>query len=115
VRDELQMRDSPDAPRKAPHEPRLVPLFPIGPFTPQSVCPHRGEIRPGSALCCMVCLRSGMDNHPALKRDPRDEPRPDVKRAKRTLPVIGRETRKERRKRLFAAQLALSEPTAAVE
>jgi hypothetical protein len=56
-----------------------------------------------------------MDDHPALKRDPRDDPRPEVKAARRRLPVIGRETRKERRKRLFAAQLASSEPTAAVE
>jgi hypothetical protein len=115
VRDGLQTRDSRGAPGKVPHEPRLIPLFPIGPFTPQSVCPHRGEIRPGSVFCCMVCSRSGMDDHPALKRDPQDDPRPEAKAAKITLAVIGRETRKERRKRLFAAHLASLEPTAAIE
>ena len=114
-RDGLRMRDSRGPSRKAVHEPRLVPLFPIGPFTPQSVCPHRGPIRPGSVFCCMVCSRSGMDDHPALKRDPRNDPRPEVKVAKPTLPVIGRETRKERRKRLFADHLASPEVTAAVE
>jgi hypothetical protein len=114
-RDELRMRDSASTPREPRHEPRLVPLFPIGPFTPQSVCPHRGAIRPGSVFCCMVCSRSGMDDHPALKRDPRSDPRPEVKAAKPTLSVSGRETRKERRRRLFATQPATPEPTAAVE
>jgi hypothetical protein len=56
-----------------------------------------------------------MDDHPALKRDPRSDPRPEVKAARLTRPMIGRETRKERRKRLFAAHLASPEPTAAVE
>ena len=59
----------------------------------------------------------GWTTIPRLKRDPRDDPRPEVKAAKITLAVIGRETRKERRKRLFAAHLdpASPEPTAAVE
>jgi hypothetical protein len=56
-----------------------------------------------------------MDDHPALKRDPKNDPRPEVRAAKLTLPVIGRETRKERRKRLFADHLASSGPTTAVE
>jgi hypothetical protein len=85
------------------YPPRLVPLFPIGPFTPQSTSPHRGPIRPGSVFCCMVCSRSGMDGHPALKRDPHTDPRPEPKTVPPTKPAIGRETRKQRRKRLFAA------------
>src|SRR5262249_13105286 len=40
---------------------RLVPLFPIGAFTPQSICPHHESIERGSTLCCMVCHASGMD------------------------------------------------------
>jgi len=55
----------------------LVPLFPIGAFTPSSKCPHRGPIRPGSLDCCMVCSSSGVDDHPALKRDPKTDPKPE--------------------------------------
>src|SRR5262245_15209989 len=59
--------------------PRLIPLFPVGPYTPQSACPHRVPIEPGSALCCMVCHRSGMDEHPTMQRDPSTDPSPEPK------------------------------------
>jgi hypothetical protein len=39
----------------------LIPLFPIGAFTPQSECPHRGPITPGRPVVCMVCHASGAD------------------------------------------------------
>ncbi len=84
--------------------PRLVPLFPIGAYTPQSSCAHRRAIEPGSSLCCMVCHSSGMDRHPALRRDPRTEPAPEPK--PKVTPQVAkspRETRKVRRKRLFGA------------
>lgn len=58
----------------------LVPLFPIGAFTPRSECRHRGPIQPGSLDCCMVCSASGVDDHPALKRDPRTDPRPEPRK-----------------------------------
>ncbi len=64
---------------RAIRPPRLVPLFPIGAYTPQSTCAHRRPIEPGSSLCCMVCHTSGMDRHPALRRDPRSEPAPEPK------------------------------------
>jgi len=83
--------------------PRLVPLFPIGAFTPGSACPHHGPIRTGSLFCCMVCSQSGVDNHPALKRDPRTDPRPERKAALVRVASV-RETRKQRRQRLNAAQ-----------
>jgi hypothetical protein len=57
--------------------PRLEPIFPITSFTPLSACPHHGPIAKGSSLTCMVCGQSGMDGHPALRRDPRTEPKPD--------------------------------------
>lgn len=79
--------------------PILVPLFPIGSFTPRSECPHRGPIREGSVFCCMVCSKSGMDGHPALRRDPRTDPKPDPKP---TGKAKKRETRKQRRARLKA-------------
>ena len=60
----------------------LVPLFPIGAFTPSSECRHRGPIRPGSLDCCMVCSTSGVDDHPALKRDPRTDPKPEPRAAR---------------------------------
>jgi hypothetical protein len=96
------------------YPPRLVPFFPIGPFTPQSRCSHRGPIRPGSRFCCMVCSRSGVDDHQALKRDPRTDPRPEPKVAPPASPAPGRETRKERRRRLFAALHAGPRPAVAV-
>jgi hypothetical protein len=106
---ETKISRSPSVPdqhqgRKQP--PRLVPLFPIGPFTPASACPHQGPIRRGSVICCMVCSRSGMDDHPALKRDPGTDPPPEPKPVVTPRPARGRETRKERRRRLFAAGTA---------
>lgn len=59
--------------------PHLIPLFPIGPFTPSSSCGHRHPIRAGSAFCCMVCHASGIDDHPELKRDPKTDPKPEPK------------------------------------
>lgn len=91
----------------------LVPLFHVGPFTPTSPCPHHGPIREGSLLCCMVCSTSGMDDHPALTRDPATDPPPesDSRGSRRpngtkspvapdeveTMP----ETRRQRRSRIF--------------
>ena len=83
------------------YPPRLVPLFPIGPLTPQSTCPHHGPIRPGSVFCCMVCSQSGMDDHPALKRYPSTDPPLEPKPLQPTAPGSGgQETRKERRRRI---------------
>jgi len=91
------IRDDPNRP------PRLVPLFPIGAFTPGSACPHHGPIRSGSVFCCMVCSQSGKDDHPALKRDPQTDPRPEHKAP--PVRVVGvRETRKQRRQRMNAAR-----------
>jgi hypothetical protein len=82
--------------------PRLVPFFPIAAFTPQSPCGHRRPIRVGSVFCCMVCHRSGLDDHPALVRtpltDPAPEPKPKPKPSK-----TSRETRKQRRQRVYGA------------
>jgi len=84
--------------------PRLVPLFPIGAYTPGSNCAHRRPIEQGSALCCMVCHTSGMDRHPALRRDPQTDPVPEPKApAAPEKSRRKRETRKQRRKRLFGA------------
>ena len=94
------VRDDPNRP------PRLVPLFPIGAFTPRSACPHHGPIRTGSDFCCMVCSQSGIDDHPALKRDPRTDPRPERKAAELIRVAGVRETRKQRRDRLNAARQA---------
>jgi hypothetical protein len=102
----LNKRPSPST--RTIHPPRLVPLFPIGPYTPQSACPHRVPIEPGSLLCCMVCHRSGVDDHPAMQRDPRTDPIPEpkliptsVKRSKLSTRHV---TRKERRRRRFDQQ-----------
>ncbi len=92
--------------RDSSHPPRLVPLFPIGEFTPRSACPHHGPLRAGSVLCCMVCSQSGVDDHPALKRDPRTDPRPERGSAPLVRSISVRETRKQRRQRLNSARQA---------
>jgi hypothetical protein len=85
--------------------PRLVPLFPIGAYTPQSPCGHKRPIKPGSSLCCMVCHTSGMDRHPALRRDPRTDPAPEPKPKPPVAQTKSqRETRKKRRQRLYGAR-----------
>jgi RNA polymerase sigma factor (sigma-70 family) len=90
--------------RATARPPGLVPLFPVSAFTPQSTCPHRVPIAPGSALCCMVCHRSGIDEHVALQRDPRTDPAPERKPTPPPEPgAESRETRRERRRRRFLA------------
>ncbi len=84
--------------------PRLVPLFPIGPYTPLASCGHSLPIESGSALCCMVCHQSGLDDHPAMRRDPQTDPKPEPKVAvahSANLSLSTRETRRQRRQRLF--------------
>ena len=100
---EKARRDDPNRP------PRLVPLFPVGPFTPQSACPHHGTIRSGSMFCCMVCSQSGIDDHPALKRDPRTDPRPERKAAVFVRSGGAGETRKQRRRQLNLARQPVSD------
>jgi hypothetical protein len=115
----LPIRD--DASVPAPRQPwwlELVPLFPIGAFTPTSKCPHHAPIRAGSLFCCMVCSTSGIDDHPALQLDPMTDPQPEPvpaasnaapksptgSRSSSPLdPAAGRETRKERRRRQYRA------------
>jgi hypothetical protein len=99
----------------ASHPPCLIPLFPIGPYTPQSPCPHHEPIRPGSELCCMVCHCSGMDGHPALQLDARTDPIPEPSPGPASElvgqpePHAQRETRKQRRRRIFAHLTAVTE------
>ncbi len=93
---------------------RLIPLFPIGAFTPQTPCPHHRAIKRGSTLCCMVCHASGMDDHPGFRRDPGTDPAPEPQTAPASedpapdKAVAVRETRKQRRRRLYAESCALA-------
>jgi hypothetical protein len=104
ARARAQQKGSATTTTAAVRPPRLVPLFPIGAYTPQSGCGHRRPIEPGSSLCCMVCHTSGMDRHPALRRDPRTDPAPEPKPKAMAEPAKSqRETRRERRQRLFGA------------
>ena len=50
----LPVNDRPDMGR------RLIPLFPIGAFTPRSECPHRGVLPP-RPFVCMTCDASYKD------------------------------------------------------
>jgi hypothetical protein len=93
---------------------RLIPLFPIGSFTPGSTCPHRDPIGRGSTLCCMVCHASGMDDHPGLRRDPETdpssepEPEPAPAVAESKTSDGPREARKQRRRKKFAEAAAVA-------
>lgn len=58
----------------------LIPLFPIGPYTPLSVCPHRGPIAAGSRLICMICHNrpaDGPDLATALRNAGTGPPEPE--------------------------------------
>jgi hypothetical protein len=93
---------------------RLIPLFPIGALTPQTPCPHHHSIERGSTLCCMVCHASGMDDHPGLRRDPQADPSPEAGPApahdvtEPGQPDRLQETRRQRRRRLFAEAYAVA-------
>jgi hypothetical protein len=96
--------------------PLMVPLFPIGPFTPQSACAHRGPIKRGAPFVCMVCFTSGRDDHPALQRDPATDPKPEPDPASTRPPTKktqAKQTRKQRRARMFGAASILSDETPA--
>ncbi len=87
---------------EAVRPPRLIPLFPIGAYTPQSECAHHRPIEDGSLLCCMVCHCSGVDDHPGLMRSPLTDPTPEPKPAPAPSPRQNkRETRRQRRQRVF--------------
>lgn len=62
-----------------PDGPGLLLIFGCGQFIPTTTCIETGcnSIREGSRCCCAVCHKSGMDGHPALKRDPRHDPKPE--------------------------------------
>ena len=86
--------------------PRLVPLFPMGNYTPRSLCGHNERIKRGSIFCCMICHSSGQDHHPALQNDSssgfsRNQNWRDALPNVRSCERISSETRKQRRQRLF--------------
>ena len=90
--------------------PQLVPLFPVGNYTPHSRCGHRGPIEHNSVFCCMVCHTSGQDDHPALQNSSFIKPNAEAKRdatiqTKYSNQRIFLETRKQRRQRLYSGIL----------
>jgi hypothetical protein len=67
-----------EAKQKAIRIPRLRLFFPVAGLVPNSAC-HCTPTNhiPGSKLCCAVCHRSGIDDHPGLQREPILEPHPE--------------------------------------
>jgi DNA-binding CsgD family transcriptional regulator len=86
----------------ADRPPRLIPLFPVGSYTPQSACRHLRPLEQGSLFYCVVCHSSGIDDHPALQRDPLTDPSPEPKPAPAPKKTA-RETRRQRRQRVFTS------------
>jgi hypothetical protein len=118
--DLIRYQDDDANPGTESHEPRLVPLFPIGSFDRQrtrrdhrnedgrslivessvpSPCGHKGRIRKGSRLVCMVCHQSGLDHRKALQRNPATDPKPDKKPAPPKAKQLTSETRRQKRSR----------------
>jgi hypothetical protein len=89
---------------KRAKEPHLEPMFPVTQFEPGSTCSHHGPIRRGSSFVCMVCHKSGMDHHPALKRDSRIDTRPDPKPPALDVEAEQLKTRKQKRAGRFAKE-----------
>jgi hypothetical protein len=88
------------APSEA-RDPRMMLLYPVGPLTPTSPCPHSGPIPKGERIVCLVCHQSGLDDvHPALRRDPRTDPKPERKAAEKPAQ---KPTRAQRRAMLAEA------------
>jgi hypothetical protein len=89
--------------------PRLVPLFPIGSYTPHSRCAHSGPIERGSVFCCMVCHTSGQDDHPALQYssavdlNAELEDKGQLAREQCSHQPLVNNTRRQRRQKLFGA------------
>ena len=76
------------------------PILPADLMTPDSPCPHKGPVEPGSLDYCVVCHASGRDGDPALKIDPRTAPKPE--------PVVDPEAEKPRTRKQRRAKLARS-------
>jgi hypothetical protein len=124
-------------------EPPLVPHFPVVAFGPDTPCPHKREYAEGSSLCCMKCHASGKDHYrifrnvtkpadPKFKdtdldpfakaseeryrhyvHEPEPEPTEEKPKPAADQPKL---TRRERRRRAFAAivqTMAPSPPTSA--
>jgi hypothetical protein len=95
--------------------PHLDPISPIPALTPFSACPHHGVIRKGLDIYCVVCSCSGQDHHPALQHyactDPKPEPPPPEPPPDVAPPH--KETRRERRLRIFGPPQPKPQPEAA--
>lgn len=83
---------SPDDERTLRHV-RLLPRFPVAPFTRESKCAHKGPLPRGSSDYCPCCDKSGLDGI-VIPVDVKPLPR-DPKPAE---PKKAEPTRKERRK-----------------
>jgi hypothetical protein len=100
--------------RDVQRPPRLVPLFPVGIYTPQSVCAHHGPIQRGSLFCCMICHKSGHDDHPAVQDISSPSLSINQKRCEclPNTPSSGKpnlETRKQRRQRMYGESSPFNE------
>jgi hypothetical protein len=99
--------------------PKLVPLFPIGPFDPMSPCGHKKRIKRGSSFICMVCHQTGWEQHPDLKIKSSDMPATEGKEETPASETPRNDqkpwvemTRKERRAIMFGAKEPNVSPSA---
>lgn len=88
-------------------EPGFVPQFPLGAYTPNSRCRHRGTLTETASCCCMICHASGRHEHYLLPKYIAQVPNANINndsgsREAYASQSISRETRKQRRHRLFS-------------
>ncbi len=57
--------------------PNLEIVIPFD-LTPKAACTHP-PIEVGDKVYCVLCHQTGIEDHPLLKRDPKNEPRRDKK------------------------------------
>jgi hypothetical protein len=81
-------------------------MFPVKPLTPLSGCPHYTRIRRGSIFVCAICHKSGFDHLQFFRPspdDPQPDPKPKTKPAGIAVVAGAKETRRQRRQRIFGA------------
>lgn len=78
-------REAASAGPRRPVDPRCFVIWPMGPYTPDSPCGHKGPVREGSEGYCPKCHQYGRQH--VLDRDRRPMPPREAELARRKAEV----------------------------